>query len=396
MRKSRRWASGFTLIELLVVIAIIGILIGMLLPAIQKVREAASRMSCTNNLKQMGLAILDFENTYGYMPPASVTIPLPSLGITGDFPGASKGYNGYLYGTPYQDAGPYSSCWPLVLPFIEQGNLAKLYNLNHNYASPSNIAVSSTSLKIFVCPSSPLAPAQRFDGWEEGNGPNGLGNVSSGAATSDYAVFAGAPYGAPGIYQSVPFTSWSDGPWPYFLWMPAQMGMPGVPDYQNIAPDWHVGTTLSALIVNGTRKITDITDGTSNTAMVGESAGQPIIYGPGGAANPPGMVPSNGFSSCWGQASGMGAWASPNNTIPAVGSTFDGLNGPARPPYYTVPGPCTMNCTNQCNIYSFHTGGCNFLFVDGSVHFISQTITWGNLAPILTANWGDINNAGSY
>ena len=390
MRKSRRWASGFTLIELLVVIAIIAILIGMLLPAVQKVREAASRMTCSNNLKQMGLAVLNFENAYSYLPPAAVTIPMPNIGITGDSPGASKGQNGY-YGTPYADSGPFSSWVPLVLPYIEQGNLAKLYNVNHNYASPSNIGASSTPLKIFVCPSSPLAPGQRFDNWEEGNGPYGSGAVSLGAATSDYGAFAGAPYGSnppANLYYA-----WQDGPWPYFLWY--QAGNFGVPNYQNTAPSWEVGGNLSALLVNQIQRITAITDGTSNTAMIGESAGQPTIYGPSGKANPPGMVPKNGYSSCWGWSTGSGPWADPYNGLSPVGSTFDGLHA-NFPPAGNVPGPCTMNCTNQCNIYSFHTAGCNFLFVDGSVHFISQNITWGNLAPILTANWGDINNASSY
>jgi prepilin-type processing-associated H-X9-DG protein len=381
---------------LLVVIAIIAILIGMLLPAVQKVREAASRMTCTNNLKQMGLAILDFESAYSYLPPAAITIPMPSIGITGDGspPNTSPGYGN----AQWPDSGPYSSCWPLLLPFMEQGNLAKLYNMNSNYASTTNAAVSATPLKIFVCPSSPLSSSQRFDVWDDGNGPNGAGIMPSpGAATSDYGVFAGAPYGAPGtqyyVYSGVPNPSWSNGPWQYFLWY--QAGNFGVPNYPNIAPSWRVGATLSALTVNSIRKITDITDGTSNTAVIGESAGQPTIYGPSGKANPPGMVPKNGYSSCWGWASGTGPWADPNNSLSPVGSTFDGLHA-NFPPAGNVPGPCTMNCTNQCNIYSFHTGGCNFLFMDGSVHFINQTITWGNLAPILTANWGDVNNASSY
>jgi prepilin-type N-terminal cleavage/methylation domain-containing protein/prepilin-type processing-associated H-X9-DG protein len=395
MRESRRRARGFTLIELLVVIAIIAILIGLLLPAVQKVREAAARLTCQNNMKQMGLAILNFENTYSYLPPSAITIPIKAINVTGDSPGASKGLNGYYY-SPYQDSGPYSSLWPLVLPFIEQGNLAKMYNINHNYASPSNIAVTSTSVKLFVCPSSPLGSPQRFDAWEEGNGPNGNGTVSIGAATSDYGAFSGAPYGSnppPNFYYA-----WSDGPWPYFLWYQARESGLGVPDFEDTATSWEVGGSLSALVVNQLRSLNNISDGTSNTAMVGESAGQPYVYGPGGrqiAPHTPGLVPHNGYSSCWGWGTGTGAWAGPNNAISPTGSTFDGFHGPVQPAG-RVPGPCTMNCTNQCNIYSFHTGGCNFLFVDGSVHFISQNITWGQLAPILTANWGDIVNGSSF
>jgi len=102
--------SGFTLIELLVVIAIIAILIGLLVPAVQKVREAAARTQCLNNLKQIGLAAMNYESTYKVLPPGSLVSP-NSVG------------NGYTFGQPY--AGPYTGTLAFLLPYVEQGNVYK-------------------------------------------------------------------------------------------------------------------------------------------------------------------------------------------------------------------------------------------------------------------------------
>src|SRR5262245_54476432 len=112
---------GFTLIELLVVIAIIAILIGLLLPAVQKVREAAARMSCSNNLKQLGLAAMNYESTTGKLPP-SLIIEL----------GASPGASGQP-GFPYP--GIIHSWAPSLLPYIEQENLFKQYDMRFPWMS---------------------------------------------------------------------------------------------------------------------------------------------------------------------------------------------------------------------------------------------------------------------
>jgi prepilin-type N-terminal cleavage/methylation domain-containing protein/prepilin-type processing-associated H-X9-DG protein len=131
--------NAFTLVELLVVIAVIGVLIALLLPAVQKVREAASRTSCTNNLKQLGLALHNFENTNGKFPSGSPEV--------------------------FQDESGYLSPQVQILPYLEQDNTYRLFDLNMGPFDEVNVIAATQKPKVFLCPSDPFQGAESIMGW---------------------------------------------------------------------------------------------------------------------------------------------------------------------------------------------------------------------------------------
>lgn len=160
---NRRWA--FTLIELLVVIAIIAILIGLLLPAVQKIREAANRMKCSNNLKQIGLALHNYEGVYGSFPQARNPFPLVHSGLS------------------------------RLLPFVEQDNLQRLVDYTTPPTSPQNVQASQTRVSLFICPTDP-ARGQVTGQPDFGTNyvaNNGSGNMGFGLIASGDGLFTQSP-----------------------------------------------------------------------------------------------------------------------------------------------------------------------------------------------------------
>jgi prepilin-type N-terminal cleavage/methylation domain-containing protein len=217
VHSSRR--SAFTLIELLVVIAIIAVLIGLLLPAIQKVREAANRVKCANNLKQIVLACHTHESNYGGFPAATAQKILsvnPPLRVV------------YFWSVQ-------------VLPFLEQENVRRRYNFDAAWNDPVNADVVATPLSILVCPSVPDGPR--------------VSSAASGAAVADYAMTT-----------SVFSGQYTQGFITYPMPLPNPQGT------------WGVCTPL----VGAFCKIEDVADGTSNTIMLAECGGRPTLWTTGG------------------------------------------------------------------------------------------------------------------
>ncbi len=298
---SRCHRRGFTLIELLVVIAIIATLIGLLLPAVQKVRAAAGRLSCQNNLKQIGLAALNYEGVNHGLPPRC------------------------------QTAVPYRGWAPNLLPYIEQDTTAHLYHYDRNFWDPANAAAVSLPVKVFICPATPEGTR-----WVD-------------IITGDDAPVSGLDTGINGAVGDYFAPNSVDAFW----WPPAQ--------YAAASDELEA----PAMAVDVVRPLTAITDGTSNTLLVSELAGRPDHWVLGR------KQPDNSalrFPNWW------GPWASYNSCIYKTWSD-DGL---------TPGGFCTINCNNSWGIYSFHTGGANAVFVDGSVHFLRAGLSRDVLAALVT------------
>jgi prepilin-type N-terminal cleavage/methylation domain-containing protein/prepilin-type processing-associated H-X9-DG protein len=322
---------AFTLIELLVVIAIIAILIGLLLPAVQKVREAAARMKCQNNMKQISLANMNYESANGTF-----------------LPGVSR--TGCCWGT-----------WMIpVLPFMEQDAMFKIYtNFGGNdstgprYAASPNSNVSTKRLSTFTCPS------DTPQNWAGGtltmhNYVLNAGNTSLYQSNMPIGCTGGNTVGGGGCvtFGGAPFAWYSD---------PAMGGGDASPaNYSSGNP----ATGLAGI----PQKINGISDGTSNTLCISE-----VIQGPSSGD-------IRGFT-WWGGAAGFTTYQTPNNDSAQDVMTGGGCG---NAPYPAPPVmPCTTNSTATLArmqlARSRHTNGVNAGMCDGSVRFVSNSVdiaTW--------------------
>ena len=302
--------GGFTLIELLVVIAIIAVLIGMLLPAIQKAREAAARAECQNNLKQMGLAVYSFENTYQRFPMGN-----------SDPSGRYADWKTWMY---------------CILPFVEQQNLYTLLDnrgeemvplppdINADaWGSPTTQLYWTYTIPLYYCPSEPRSYLGTITTSQFGP----LGNFYDRGCT-DYVSVSGVQPDAWNGESGIIITEYGPG------------GGPLDPSGQTVVC------------------VTSVTDGTSNTVMIGERPPDPLLFG-------------HAFILAFGADRGPFGWVAGSYLTRA---TDEGGNPCPAPPHYFGAGPNNIN--DDCSfdyLWSHHIVGANFAMGDGSVRFISYS-----------------------
>ncbi len=334
---------AFTLVELLVVIAIIGILVGLLLPAVQSAREAARRMQCSNNLKQMGLAIHNHESTYKNIPASEITIPAAMYPTSPPNPYGQRA----TFGTLFQ-----------ILPYLEQSTVYNLFDRKRAYIDPINMPpaygtaspAGFTKISAYVCPSTPSDPPSDY-------GPYfasiGLALGPFVLPRTDYIPIKGIHGASLGVCAGMPNANTRNG----------LLGTNNSETKQSI-------------------KFAEVTDGLSNTILFGELAGRQKLYFRGQAtpgttltaAVAPNTVPGLTLNSFYGD----------HNTAREIRS-YSGanINTPSQ------IGCSSINIYNENGLYSFHTGGIQVAMGDGSVSFLSQSISATVYAALITRDGGE-------
>jgi prepilin-type N-terminal cleavage/methylation domain-containing protein/prepilin-type processing-associated H-X9-DG protein len=369
MRIPRRRA--FTLIELLVVIAIIAILIGLLLPAVQKVREASARMKCQNNLKQIGLAVHNYHGATEKLPPFSYAPNGHDEGgaFSGSLPpeAPSKHHSGFLY----------------LMPYLEQDNIARQYNPAKGAndkttplvpGGPTNFELTMKPIPTYLCPSMPVPTAAVYGGHS---------SYAMSRGNFEYAT------DATGAVVASPKLRWTaDDGMLCSAFQPPPVGSP---------------TTVPGSLM--TLRLSSVNDGLSNTFMVGEKhyRVEGSVWLAGATNNVDGgdlsgqrytgntnyAFPHPGLDTC------EGVTMTPMNTRKlvtksteyrirpgSVTSTAGGLNTNDSTAWYKN--------TSLAAFSSSHTGGCNFVFGDGSVKFVRESIAMPTYKALGSRHGGEV------
>jgi prepilin-type processing-associated H-X9-DG protein len=336
------------------------------------VREAANRASCTNNLKQLGLAALNYESAHRGLPFNAITKNNNQL----PFIPYEKG----TVPTPGNVRGTQGRCSGLVplLPYVEQSNIMPLYTFNVDWSDPKNAGVLKVSFPLIWCPSSPsstaMAPAYNTTYIALGNDAFAPPNAP-GSGINIYGVK---------VYQTMNSTStgWAAdyAPLAQVKTLKDANGFPIAAANPLLAAVYTNGPpSAGAMHQNGKTRVAEITDGMSNTTLYSEAGGRNEQYYADRSHGPYDTTKITGP-----------IWADSDNRLTVTGTDPSGKTGIGT-------GPCVMNCNNlQGDIYSFHPGGANVAFADGSVRFVQESVSIVTLAALVTKSSSELVDPDSY
>jgi prepilin-type N-terminal cleavage/methylation domain-containing protein/prepilin-type processing-associated H-X9-DG protein len=374
-----RRRSGFTLIELLVVIAIIAVLIALLLPAVQAAREAARRIQCTNNLKQLALALHNYISATGALP--------PGIDNTTAYPGTA----------PPGSLSTWTawSAQALLLPYVEQGPLynAANFSLTCCYVGPqadaTNKTVYNTRIAAFLCPSDGLAGQQNINSYHGSIGTSTVQYPTDGSTTGVFNV-----YNSVNSCSSVTLASIVDGTSNTIAFGEGLVGdysknssyrgngMSGAPDVPVVS-----GSSTPAITGNNAE---------SNPAAVLQALQNCNTFWKGSA-----LATCSGYGPCCmvgvkqydGQLWALGerGYTLFNTIVPPNSKQY-----PWRSCRLTSCLSCAPEGSSFINAGSYHPGGANFAFADGSVRFIKDSVNMLTYESIGTRNGGEVVSSDSY
>jgi prepilin-type N-terminal cleavage/methylation domain-containing protein/prepilin-type processing-associated H-X9-DG protein len=327
MRRSR--TRGFTLIELLVVIAIIGVLIGLLLPAVQSAREAARRVQCTNNLKQLALGLANYESSYGTLPP---------------------GYCWQAYAGNYTDAAGHLV---RITQFVDQSAIYNAMNFDLPMYYAQNSTVTGTGLSVLWCPSDGSIVNLRYT--------YPTGNVDGSPLPMTYSSYVGNMGSWP-TFESV-FSTSAGNP----AWLAQANGVLFNIGYPPGDPVTIYGTSYPGQSGRPPLRLSEVSDGTTSTIAYGEHAHGLF------SRTPDAQGITDFYDWNW--------WVS-GNFGDTLFTTYYPMNPQRRLTTAYFGGGATIQGDDfVVSASSFHPGGANFAFLDGSVRFLKETINSWSINP---------------